>query len=59
MYGGWSLIKVGKREMKQEALLGPGLTWMTCQDKTKAKAGAPVSQISRCFSNADILESGV
>lgn len=58
MYGGWSLIKVGKGEMKQEALLGPGLTWMTCQDKTKA--GAPVSQISRCFSNADIiLESGV
>ena len=50
--------KAGKGEMKQEALLGPGLTWIACQDKTRA--GTPVSQISHYFLSTDsILESGV
>lgn len=55
MVGGAS-SDAGNGELKQEALLGPGLTWMVCQDKTKA--GMAVSQISSHLLGIDsILES--
>lgn len=51
-------VEAGEGEMKQEALLAPGLTWMACQDKTKAET--PVLQLSHCFLGTNsILELGV